>query len=739
MSARKGEGIVYRDPVRALTGVGTLMRHVGRARVWPGRPYPLGATWDGRGVNFALFSAHAERVDLCLFDPAGIREIDRITLPEYTDEVWHGYLPDATPGLLYGYRVYGPYDPKNGHRFNPNKLVLDPYAKTIVGRTHHSDAIFGYRVGSPRGDLSFDRRDSARAMPKAQVVDPSYAWAGDRPPRTPWASTVIYETHVRGMTMRHPDLPGYLRGTFDGLAAKPVIDYLKGLGVTAVELLPVHAFFDERHLVGRGLRNYWGYNTLGFFAPEPRYLSAGLLSEFKIMVARLHDAGIEVILDVVYNHTAEGNHLGPTLSFRGIDNRTYYRLVPGDERHYINETGVGNTINMMHPRVVQMVVDSLCYWVEEMHVDGFRFDLATALGREANGFDPSNGFFDTVRQSPPLQNVKLIAEPWDVGLGGYQLGNFPPGWLEWNDRYRDGVRRFWRGDQGQVRDIAARLTGSADLFDRSGRRPWASVNFVTSHDGFTLHDLVSYESKHNEANQEDNRDGHNENWSANYGVEGPTTDPAIRGLRLRQMRNMLATLFLSQGTVMLLAGDEFGRTQQGNNNAYCHDGELSWFDWDRANSEEGQELRRFVSRLIALRKAHPALRRHRYLHGRDASEDGLKDILWFSSTGREMTPEQWHDPNASCLGMLLNGRARPDLAANGEEQNDGVHLILFNAGTNDVPFVLPGVTGRSWQQILDTAEPGLGRPVLRPTGETFDLRSRSVVHFLQADMASERT
>jgi isoamylase len=731
VSTRKGKGALYRDPTRALTGLGMLMRNVGQARVWPGRPNPLGATWDGRGVNFALFSAHAERVDLCLFDSAGMRELDRITLPEYTDEVWHGYLPDATPGMLYGYRVYGPYDPKNGHRFNPHKLLLDPYAKAIIGRTHQSDGIFGYRVGSPRGDLSFDRRDSARAVPKAQVIDPSYFWAGDRPPRMPWAETIIYETHVRGMTMRHPALPNPLRGTFDGLASKPVIDYLKALGVTAIELLPVHAFFDDRHLVGRGLRNYWGYNTLGFFAPEPRYLSAGQISEFKIMVARLHDAGIEVILDVVYNHTAEGNHLGPTLSFRGIDNKSYYRLMPDDQRHYIDETGVGNTLNLSHPRVVQMVVDSLCYWVEEMHVDGFRFDLATTLGREANGFDPSGGFFDAVRHSPPLQNIKLIAEPWDIGLNGYQLGNFPPGWSEWNDRYRDSVRRFWRGDDDQLREIAARLTGSADIFDRRGRRPWASVNFITSHDGYTLHDLVSYSTKHNEANQEENRDGHNENWSANYGIEGPSDDPAITALRDQQKRSLLATLLLSQGAVMLLGGDEFGRTQQGNNNAYCQDNELAWFDWDLADSAEGRTLTAFVARLIALRKAHPTLRRQRYLHGKDVSADGVKDILWFSPSGDEMTQEQWHAVTARCVGLLLNGRARPDLDPNGLPLNDGVHFIVLSADDADLPFVLPRLaSGSGWQCLLDSTEPRIMEGKVHAPGEAFTLPARSVVQFI---------
>ncbi len=539
--------------------------------VLPGSPYPLGATWDGNGVNFALFSAHASKVELCLFSNDGRRELERIVLPEYTDEVWHGYLPDVRPGQLYGYRVHGRYEPRQGHRFNPNKLLLDPYARELVGPLRWTDAHFGYRLNSPRADLSFDRRDNHHGMPKCRVVDPAFTWGDDRPPRTPWSDTVIYEMHVRGMTKLHPAIPERLRGTFAGLAHPAAIEHLVRLGITAVQLMPIHAFVDDRYLIEKGLRNYWGYNTIGFFAVEPRYLASGSVVEFKTLVRRLHQAGIEVILDVVYNHTAEGNERGPTLSFRGIDNSSYYRLLPDDSRYYIDETGTGNTLNLIHPRVLQMVTDSLRYWVEVMHVDGFRFDLAATLGRETYGFDPNSGFLDTVRQDPVLNRVKLIAEPWDIGPGGYQVGNFPPGWAELNDRFRDGSRRYWKGDDGMLPELAARMMASADLFDRRGRRPWTSVNKITSHDGFTLTDWASYNEKHNEANGEDNQDGHNANFSWNHGVEGPTDDPEIVALRERQKRNMLATLFLAQGTPLMLMGDEIGRTQHGNNNAYCQD------------------------------------------------------------------------------------------------------------------------------------------------------------------------
>jgi len=701
-----------------------------RAHIWPGRPYPLGATWDGRGVNFALFSAHAEKVELCLFDPNGTREIDRVALPEYTDEVWHGYMPDAVPGTLYGYRVYGPYDPRRGHRFNHHKLMLDPYAKALSGRVMHTDALHGYRIGSAREDLSFDRRDSARAMPKCRVIDAAYGWGEERPPRVPWGQTVIYETHLRGFTMLHPALSQPLRGTCAGLSAPPVIDYLKSLGITAVELLPVHAFGDERHLVTKSLHNYWGYNTLCFFAPEPRYLSCGDINEFKIMVARLHDAGIEVILDVVYNHTAEGHQLGPTLCFRGIDNLSYYRLLE-DKRYYVNDTGTGNTLNLVHPRVLQMVLDSLRYWAQVMHVDGFRFDLATTLGRETYGFDTNAGFFDAIRQAPGMQHVKLIAEPWDIGPGGYQLGNFPPGWSEWNDRYRDTVRRFWRGDPGVLPELAARLSGSADIFDRRGRRPWASVNYITAHDGFTLHDLVSYAEKHNEANLEDNNDGHPENLSDNCGVEGETDDAQVTAMRQRQKRNLLATLLASQGMPMLLAGDECDRTQAGNNNAYCQDNAVSWFDWSRAAKPEALALHDFTRRLIALRRRHPTLRRQRYLHGRDLSAEGVRDILWYSPKGGEMTPERWQDPEARCVGMLMNGRARPDMAPDGIALIDSMLLMLLNAAEGQQQFVMPRLSaGSAWRRVLDTSLPELvDEPATHASGTRYDVPGRALVLF----------
>jgi len=701
-----------------------------RAHIWPGRPYPLGATWDGRGVNFALFSAHAEKVELCLFDASGRREMERVVLPEYTDEVWHGYMPDAVPGTLYGYRVYGPYDPRRGHRFNHHKLLLDPYAKALTGRVLHTDALYGYRIGSVREDLSFDRRDSARAMPKCRVIDAAYGWGEERPPRVPWGQTIVYETHLRGFTMLHPALSQPLRGTCAGLSAPPVIDYLKSLGITAIELLPVHAFGDERNLVSKGLHNYWGYNTLGFFAPEPRYLSSGDINEFKIMVARLHDAGIEVILDVVYNHTAEGNQLGPTLSFRGIDNLSYYRL-PEDKRYYVNDTGTGNTLNLVHPRVLQMVSDSLRYWAQVVHVDGFRFDLATTLGRETYGFDTNAGFFDAIRQAPGMQHVKLIAEPWDIGPGGYQLGNFPPGWSEWNDRYRDTVRRFWRGDPGVLPELAARLSGSADIFDRRGRRPWSSVNFITAHDGFTLHDLVSYADKHNEANLEDNNDGHAENLSANYGVEGETDDPQVNAVRQRQKRNFLATLLISQGMPMLLAGDECDRTQGGNNNAYCQDTPTSWLDWERAARPEARALLEFTRRLIALRRQHPTLRRQRYLHGRDLSEEGVRDILWYAPQGNEMTPAHWQDPAARCVGMLMNGRAGPDIGPDGVSLVDDMLLILLNAGENQLPFVMPKLpAGSAWRRVLDTSASELGDDsTTHANGAAYDMPARAVVLF----------
>jgi isoamylase len=702
-----------------------------RMTVWPGLPHPLGATWDGSGVNFALFSAHATKVELCLFDPEGRREVERIVLPEYTDEVWHGYLPEAYPGMLYGYRVHGPYEPSAGHRFNPNKLLIDPYAKMLRGQLRWSDAHFAYRPGSPREDLSFDRRDNARGMPKCVVIDDAYTWGADHRPSIPWGETITYETHVRGMTMRHPGLPEHLRGTFAGLGQSLVIEHLVELGITAVELLPIHAFVQDRHLLAQGLANYWGYNSIGFFAPEPRYMAGGAVGEFKTMVRRFHNAGIEVILDVVYNHTAEGNHMGPTLSFKGIDNATYYRLLPDDPRFYVDDTGCGNTINISHARVLQLVTDSLRYWVEEMHVDGFRFDLAATLGREQHGFDPNGGFFSAIRQDRVLGGVKLIAEPWDIGPGGYQVGNFPPGWFELNDRFRDVVRQYWKGDEGMLPELAARLTGSADLFERRGRRAWTSVNKITSHDGFTLHDVVSYNDKHNEANGESNRDGHNANYSWNHGVEGPTDDPAINALREQQKRNLMATLLLSQGTPMLLGGDEFGRTQEGNNNAYCQDNEINWFDWEDIG-KDGQLLIEFTRRLIALRKAHPVLRRTRFLHGYETSENEVKDITWFSPNGSEKTAAQWQDKLARCLGLMLNGKAGHYRTPEGETADDDVLLIVLNAHHDVVSFILPPIAGgASWRRLLDTTAPDLfDDPAAYAIGKAFAVPGRSLILFI---------
>src|SRR5689334_7890693 len=604
--------------------------------VQPGWPFPLGASWDGSGVNFALFSAHAERVDLCLFDRTGRREVSRITLPEYTDEVWHGFLPEVRPGQLYGYRVYDPYDPKNGHRFNHHKLVIDPYAKALSGELHWHDAHFAYRVGSPREDLSFDRRDSAFVIPKSVVVDFTPAWGRERRPNRPWSQTVIYEAHVKGFTARQPELAPHLRGTLAGFANPRTIDHLVKLGVTAVGLMPVQAFFDDRYLVEKGLSNYWGYNTIAFFAPAPRYASVlGDVHEFNVLVHRLHEAGIEVILDVVYNHTAEGNHLGPTLSFKGIDNRAYYKLVEGDEQYYMDYTGTGNTLNVRTPQALQLIMDSLRYWVTEMHVDGFRFDLASALARELHAVDRLATFFDLVHQDPVVSQVKLIAEPWDIGDGGYQVGNFPALWTEWNGKYRDTVRDFWRGEGGTIDEFASRISGSSDLYQHSGRRPVASINFVTAHDGFTMKDLVSYNEKHNEANGEDNNDGESHNRSWNCGVEGPTDDRAVLALRAQQRRNLIATLMLSQGVPMLLHGDELGRSQGGNNNGYCQDSPLTWVDWE--DVDEG--LLEFTKTLTRLRTEHPTFRRRRFFSGRPVRGEGepVPDIAWLTPAGELMT------------------------------------------------------------------------------------------------------
>jgi glycogen operon protein len=673
--------------------------------VWPGQPYPRGATWDGEGVNFSIFSTNAAKVELCIFDASGRHELQRIALRERTDEVWHSYLPEARPGLLYGYRVYGPYDPAKGHRFNPNKLLIEPYAKHLQGNLIWSDAHFGYRMGHSKADLSFDKRDSAPGTPKCRVIDPAFTWGDDRPPRVPWHDTVIYEAHVRGLTMRHPEVPPQLRGTYAGIATAPVIEHLRRTGITTLELMPVHSFVDDRHLLEKGLTNYWGYNTIGFFAPELRYSALGRISEFKTMVKTLHSAGIEVILDVVYNHTAEGNQMGPTLSFRGIDNASFYRLMPDDPRHYMDFTGTGNTLNLQHPRVLQLIMDSLRYWVLEMHVDGFRFDLASALARELFDVDRLGSFFDTIGQDPVLSQVKLIAEPWDIGSGGYQVGNFPPGWNEWNDKYRDTMRAYWKGDGGIIGDFARRFTGSSDLYEASGRKPHASINFITAHDGFTLLDLVSYNEKHNASNGEDNRDGNNDNRSWNCGIEGPTDDAVIRDLRRRQTRNLLATLLLSQGVPMVLAGDELGHTQLGNNNAYCQDSELSWLDWSL--DPEQQAFLEFAARMIELRRRHPVFSRRRFLQADAINADGLKEIVWLTPEGNEMTETEWNQHFVRCIGIYLAGAAIERRDRHGKPVTDNNFMVLFNAHHEEIPFELPQfISEKSWWTVFDTAAEG---------------------------------
>ena len=706
-----------------------------RTVVWPGRSYPLGATWDGEGVNFALFSANAEAVDLCLFDATGQHEVARVRLPEYSDQIWHGYLPDARPGLLYGYRVYGPYEPSHGHRFNPHKLLLDPYAKSIAGEIGWNDSNFGYRIGNAKEDLSFDRRDNGRYMPKCRVIDTSFTWGEDRRPRTAWEETVIMETHVRGFTKRHPGVEPARRGTFAGLVAPPVLDHFVRTGVTAVELLPIHHFLNDRHLTQKGLTNFWGYNSIGFFAPDPRFLSGGLVEEFKTMVKRFHGAGIEVILDVVYNHTAEGNHMGPTLSLRGIDNASYYRLAD-DKRYYWDVTGTGNTINMDHPRVLQMVMDSLRYWVSEMHVDGFRFDLCSTLAREHGNFDPGSAFLDAVRQDPLLNTVKMIAEPWDLGPYGYQVGGFPPGWAEWNGAFRDTVRKFWKGDGGLLAEMGNRVAGSSDIYGHSGRRPWASINFVTAHDGFTLQDLVSYNEKHNEANGEDNRDGesHNESW--NCGVEGPTDDAAILTMRDQLKRNHIATLILSLGVPMLLAGDEMGRTQNGNNNAYCQDNDLSWTQWENLRPED-ERLRDFVAGVIALRRKHRVFSRPSFFRGKVMAADGLKDITWIAPDGREQTTADWSNGMARCFGWVLGGAAGEYYTTGGQRDIDDSFLVMMNAHHEDLDFCMPALdVDLRWEQLIDTgidsgfAEPGQ----FYERGESFRIKGRSMALFINRGM-----
>jgi len=699
-------------------------------RTFLGYPYPLGATWMGNGVNFAIFSEHATGVELCLFDNLEATEENiRIPVSEHTDQVWHVFLPDVRPGQLYGFRASGPYDPERGLRFNSSKLLLDPYAKAIAGEVSWADEMFGYVIGDKEEDLAQDFRDDAWGVPKSVVIDTAFDWQGDRKPGIPLHNSAIYEVHVRGFSKLWNEVPEELRGTYAALGTPAAIDYFKKLGVTAVELLPVHAHIDDKGLIDRGLTNYWGYNTIGFFAPHAQYSSSGQMgeqvSEFKTMVRSLHAAGLEVILDVVYNHTAEGNHLGPTLCFRGIDNTSYYRLLADNPRFYLDYTGTGNTLDTLNPRTLQMVMDSLRYWASEMHVDGFRFDLASALGRDGTGVNKFHAFFKVIRQDPILSQVKLIAEPWDVGDGGYQVGNFPAPWSEWNGKYRDTVRSFWKGDEGRIGEMGYRLTGSPDLYQENGRRPYASMNFVTAHDGFTLNDLVSYNEKYNEANGDGNNDGDNNNQSWNCGVEGPTDDPQINALRERQRRNFLATLFLSQGVPMLTGGDEWGRTQNGNNNAYCQDNEISWFDWTR--DEKQNQFLEFTRKLIQFRKDHPVFRRPKFLKGRRIPGSEIRDVMWFNPGGSLMSEDEWASPFVRCLGMLLSGDTSDVLTFEGEPVRDDMFLLLINAHYEPIPFVLPGQENLEWQLILDTMEPSgfLAEPRKFASGDDVDLGGRA--------------
>ena len=682
--------------------------------ILPGKPYPQGATWDGTGVNFSIYSESATGIELCLFNESGTETQLIIPIRESTGHVWHCYVPGIKLGQLYGYRVHGPYAPEAGNRFNPSKLLIDPYAKALSKQVDWNSPVFGYTLGNPNEDLTPDFQDDAHAVPKGVVTASYFDWENDRPPLTPLHNTVIYEVHVKGLTAQHPSVPEEIRGTYAGVAYPSVIEYLKRLGVTAVELMPVHAFLDDKILLEKGLRNYWGYNSINFFSPDARYSSSGdrgeQIGEFKGMVKALHRAGIEVILDVVYNHTAEGNHLGPTLSFRGIDNATYYRLVPDQPRYYMDYTGTGNTLNVRNPQVLKLIMDSLRYWITEMHVDGFRFDLAAALARELHQVDRLSSFFDVINQDPLISQVKLIAEPWDVGDGGYQVGRFPPLWAEWNGRYRDVVRRYWKGDEGQLAEFGYRLTGSSDLYQRDGRHPTASVNFVTAHDGFTLRDLVSYSEKHNQANGEENRDGTDDNHSWNCGAEGDTGDPAVLELRARQQRNFLATLMLSQGLPMLCGGDEIGRTQRGNNNAYAQDSELSWFDWNL--DEQKSALLEFTKTLIKLRANHPNFHRRRFFQDRRIDPDAPdrevnggaeQDILWLRPDGQEMTQEEWHAGWIRCFGLWLNGRTLDEVNAVGEPIQDDTFLVLFNPHHEPARFTLPRIhPGTAWELCLDT-------------------------------------
>jgi isoamylase len=694
-------------------------------KIRPGSPYPLGATWDGEGVNFALFSENATGVELCLFEGSkGNDEMARVRVTEQTDLVWHVYIPGIRPGQRYGYRVHGPYEPERGHRFNPAKLLIDPYARAIDGHVRWNELIFGYTPGHPDADLSKDDRDSSPAVPKSLVIDETAPMVDSRQFRFPWNGRPIYELHVKGFTIRHPEVPENLRGTYSGLVSPPVIEYLRGLGVTSVELMPVHQFVSDGMLQSKGLTNYWGYNSIGFFAPDVRYASRGRLGEqvdeFRQMVDALHKAGIEVILDVVYNHTAEGNHLGPTICFRGIDNAAYYRLEPDNPRYYRDYTGTGNTINVRTPRTLQLIMDSLRYWITQMGVDGFRFDLASSLARELHEVDRLGSFFDTISQDPTISRVKLIAEPWDVGEGGYQVGNFPPLWSEWNGKYRDTVRDYWRGAERTLGEFAYRLTGSSDLYEGTGRRPFASINFVTVHDGFTLSDLVSYNEKHNEANGEDNQDGEKDNRSWNMGAEGPTDDPQIRALRARQKRNFLATLMLSQGVPMLVAGDELGRTQGGNNNAYNQDNEISWVDWENTD----QDLLEFTKRLIDMRRRHRVFRRRRWFQGRPIHGSDVTDIGWFRPDGSPMDDEDWRAGHAKSLGVFLNGEQMDSTDPRGDPVVDDSFYILFNAHHDRVDFTTPAEEwGKGWIKVLDTFDAAAGE-------ETFGVRAQVPVQGL---------
>ena len=697
--------------------------------VYPGNPYPLGATWDGKGVNFALFAENAKGVDLCLFGSTDDEvESVKIRMTERTHQVWHAYLPEAKPGQLYGYRVHGPYAPHEGHRFNANKLLIDPYAKAIAGTIEWHDAMFGYEMGHPDGDLSFSEIDSAPFVPKSVVIDHRFDWEDDKAPKVPYHKTIIYETHVKGFTMLHPDIPEEIRGSYAALAHPVTINYLKQLGITSIELLPTHHFITDRHLADKGLTNYWGYNSVGFFAPDVRYSSSGVLGgqvvEFKNMVKEMHKAGIEVILDVVYNHTGEGNHMGPTISFRGIDNASYYRLTE-DPRYYMDYTGTGNTLNAMMPSVLRLIMDSLRYWILEMHVDGFRFDLASALARELHDVDRLGSFFDIIHQDPVISQTKLIAEPWDIGEGGYQVGKFPPGWAEWNGKYRDTMRDYWRGEESILGEFAERLTGSSDLYRDDYRSPTASINFITAHDGFTLNDLVSYNEKHNIENGEENRDGESHNRSWNCGVEGPTDDPIVNECREKQKRNLLTTLFLSQGVPMMLAGDEISRSQGGNNNAYCQDNEISWIDWKKAD----KKLLKFTQKLIHLRTNHPVLCKRRWFQGQPIKGVGLEDIAWFAPNGKEMTEEKWNQDFAKALGVFLNGRGVHARGPKGEVIIDDSFYVIFNAHHEPISFKLPPKKyGSQWNKVLDTSEDRVDeKDGTYSAGETIKVDGRSIV------------